>query len=240
MNIKPFEYPFYLGHSNMACPYLPGRNASLLFIDGSMGPALYRQLLDTGYRRHGTYMYRPDCAGCSECKVLRVPVGEFVRTKEQRRIWNRGKKTFQVRLEPPEYHPVKALLYQRYLRYQHQSDESIDETRYNHFFVDTFLGGDTKELQLLVDEEIVGIGIVDFVQDAVSSVYFYFEPEYAKCSPGTFSALVEIELAKAQRCRYYYLGYYIADCQAMSYKRRFRPNEVKDCEGNEWGEIDEA
>lgn len=234
MNIKPFEYPFYLGHSNIACPYLPNREASLLFIDGSMGASMYRQLLDNGYRRHGVFMYRPDCVGCTECKVLRVPVEEFQRTKEQRRIWNRGRKSFQVRLGEPEYQPAKADLYRRYLKYQHDSDESIDEERYRQFFVETFLGNDTKELQLLDDEELIGLGILDFVGDAVSSVYFFFDPDYAKQSPGTYSALVEIELARAQRCKYYYLGYYIAGCASMNYKARFRPYEVKDCEGREW------
>ena len=234
MDIKPFEYPFYLGHSNIACPYLPDRDASLLFLDGSMGPALYRQLLDNGYRRHGVFMYRPDCAECTECKVLRVPIDAFARSKDQRRIWNRGKKTFEVRLEAPAYHPLKADLYRRYLEYQHASEDTIDEERYCQFFVDTFLGDDTKELQLFDEDELVGLGIVDFVADAVSSVYFFFDPNYAKLSPGTFSALVEIELARAQGCRYYYLGYYIRECAAMSYKSRFRPNELKDCEGDEW------
>lgn len=234
MNIKPFEYPFYLGHSHIACPYLPQRDASLLFIDGSMGPSMYRQLLDSGYRRHGVYMYRPDCTGCSECKILRVPVDAFTRSKEQRRIWNRGTKAFQVRLVDPEYDPAKADLYRRYLKYQHQSVETIDEERYRQFFVDTFLGSDTKELQLLHENTLVGVGILDVVGDALSSVYFFFDPEHAKLSPGTYSALVEIELARAQRCRYYYLGYYIADCAAMNYKARFRPHEIKDCEADTW------
>jgi leucyl-tRNA---protein transferase len=234
MNIKPFEYPFYLGHSHLPCPYLADRQASLLFLDSSIGPAAYRQLLDSGYRRHGVFMYRPDCPGCSECKILRVPVMDFRRSKEQRRVWNRAEKALTVRLEAPAYHPAKAALYRRYLHYQHAADEIIDEERYQQFFVDTFLGRDTKELQLLDGDTWVGIGILDIVEDAVSSVYFFFDPDYAKLSPGTFSALVEIELAKAQRCRYYYLGYYIAGCPTMNYKVRFSPYEIKDCEGDDW------
>lgn len=240
MNIKPFEYPFYLGHSHLACPYLPDRAASLLFLDGSMGAALYRQLLDVGYRRHGVSMYRPDCGACSECKILRVPVVSFARTREQRRIWNRGTKAFRVSLVEPAYDPAKAELYRRYLEYQHQSEDAIDEERYCRFFVDTFLGSDTKEIQLHDGRKLVGLGIVDFVADAVSSVYFFFDPDYAKLSPGTYSALVEIELARARRCRYYYLGYYIRDCAAMNYKARFRPNEIKDCDGEAWETLQPA
>lgn len=234
MNIKPFEIPFYLGHSNISCPYLPDRAASLLFIDGSMGPSMYRQLLDSGYRRHGLIMYRPDCPTCTECKVLRVPIDSFRRSKDQRRAWNRGKQIFRVRVDDPAYLPEKAELYQRYLDFQHQSNESIDQERYRQFFVDTFLGDATRELQLFDGDLLVGLGIFDIVGDAVSSVYFFFDPDYAKFSPGTFSALVEIELARAHRCKHYYLGYHIRDCPSMSYKVRFRPNQIKDCEAEGW------
>jgi len=103
----------------------------------------------------------------------------------------------------------------------------MDAQRYNEFLVESCLGGNTFELQILDGGTLIGVGILDRIKDAVSSVYFYFDPGYAHYSPGTYSALREIELAKELGALYYYLGFYIRDCGSMSYKTRFRPCEHK-------------
>ena len=59
----------------------------------------------------------------------------------------------------------------------------------------------------------------------LSSVYMYFDPDWARQSLGSFSVLWETLHAQQQGWRYYYLGYYVADSPTMSYKARFRPNE---------------
>jgi arginyl-tRNA--protein-N-Asp/Glu arginylyltransferase len=68
---------------------------------------------------------------------------------------------------------------------------------------------------------------VDRLERALSTVYFYFDPEFAPLSPGTWSALYEIHLAQQWRLSHYYLGYYIPGCPSMNYKARFRPCEIK-------------
>ena len=167
--------------------------------------------------------------------MLRVPVDTFRRNKEQRRVWRRGQEVFTVRVCPPAYTGEKAALYTRYLAAQHGTRrEEIEPGQYKRFLVDTCLGGNTFELQLHAQGNLAGVGLLDRVDDALSTVYFYFSPEVAAWSPGTYSALAEIELARAWGLRYYYLGYYIAGCRSMAYKQRFRPCEIKEVDGDTW------
>ncbi|MCC6153242.1 MAG: arginyltransferase [Candidatus Hydrogenedentes bacterium] len=230
----------YLGHGRCACPYLPGREMRLLYLDGIWVEHIYDKLLDAGFRRSGTHVYRPDCLGCNECKVLRVPIDTFRKTKEQRRVWNQGIKVFNTRVAPVEYSDEKLDLQRRYLAHQHdQPDYELpDEDSYRRFLVDSCLGGRTRELQLWKDGQLVGLGVIDELPDALSTVNFFYDPSVAKWSPGTFSALAEIELARQWGKSYYYLGYYIAACKTMNYKSRFKPNQIKDCNAA-WDAVDD-
>lgn len=239
--VHGLELMAYLGHGQGPCPYLPGRQSSLLFVDGHLTGSIYRDLLDKGYRRTGRRMYRPDCNGCNECKVIRVALAAFRKNKEQRRVWNRGQRLFEHRLVRPSYSKEKAQLYRRYLRYQHRSLEApLDRDEYESFFVDSCLGKRTVEVQLLREGELVGVGILDVLRDAVSSMYFYFDPEIARFSPGTYSALLEMDIANEWGMPYYYLGYFIGGCAAMNYKARFRPCEIKAPDDEEWLRVESA
>ncbi len=228
INHTPDEAPWYLGHLPGPCPYLKGRESSLMFVDGAMLGQSYRALLDEGYRRHGKLLYRPTCRGCNECQVHRVRVDTFEPTKSQRRVWRKGSSIFEVAVERPQYTPERARLYRRYLSYQHgQTEAPLSASRYREFFVETCLGAATIEIQLRANGRIAALGLADVAGDALSSVYCYFDPGYADYSPGTYSALAEIDLAHRWGLSWYYLGYYIADCPAMNYKVRFGPGELR-------------
>ena len=72
----------------------------------------------------------------------------------------------------------------------------------------------------------LGIGLVDMVPSGVSSAYVYYDPDWLDRSPGTFSALSEIQLAQRLGLPYVYLGYWITGCRSSEYKNRFRPYET--------------
>ncbi|MBX7058576.1 MAG: arginyltransferase [Leptospirales bacterium] len=230
------EDQLYLGHVRGPCSYLPDRQQALMLLDGREVGKLYRLLLDRGYRRHGQHIYRPDCGGCRECRILRLPLASFQPTRSQRRVWRRASASLRYELAEPIVDAQRIELYSRYLAFQHAAtnENSLSDTQYQEFFVDSFLGEGTRELRLWRDRQLAGVGIVDLVGDALSSVYFYFDPDCAELSPGVFSMLCELELARKRGLRYYYPGYYVHGCATMNYKARFGPNEMREIGARDW------
>ncbi|MCB1167369.1 MAG: GNAT family N-acetyltransferase, partial [Leptospiraceae bacterium] len=207
LSLSTLENQLFLARHDLLCPYFKDRPASLLFLRGDNVGQMYRMLMDEGYRRTGEHLYRPDCAGCRECQVYRVPVSDFQMRKSQRRIFRSGKAQFDHRLADPELTEEKMDLYRRYLSGQHgdpEQSEALDEYSYREFFVRSFLGDRTRELQIRDGDRLVGVGICDLLMDAWSSVYFYFDPDYSNYSPGHYSMLLEVELARDLGFKYYY------------------------------------
>lgn len=79
--------------------------------------------------------------------------------------------------------------------------------------------------------QLLGACLVDNMRDGLSAVYSFFDPKEVKRSLGTYMILMLIERAKSLRLPYVYLGFWIADCQKMSYKSQFKPMEIFSPEG---------
>lgn len=239
INREELESVIHLGDVTDPCPYLPGQDATFRFGNGLLASGHYEQLLEWGYRRNGAYVYRPVCRSCQECWVLRVPTATFKMTKSQRRVWNKGCKSFGVAVGSCQFSAEKADVYARYLAHQHGGDlEPVTEERYSTFLVESCLHHETLEIQYRVEGRLAGVGIVDRLRHSLSTVYFYFDPDFAELSPGTWSALFEIQLAKTWGLEHYYLGYFIPRCGAMNYKARFQPCELKQPDIPGWTPFD--
>lgn len=235
LDLQILEEQLFLGISDDECPYLPGKKARFVFLDGRGVGNLYRLLLDHGYRRHGNLVYRTACPDCNECKVLRIPVESFRPSNSQKRIEKRGDRIFRFETGPLEKTEEKTRLLQDYLRFKH--NDSSEKDPYSEFFTASFLSGQGSfETRIYTGDKLVGVGIVDRIANALSSVYFYFHPEYAKFSPGVYSLIQEIRYAQREKIAYYYPGFYIADCPAMNYKADFKPCQIKNAKESFWHE----
>jgi arginyl-tRNA--protein-N-Asp/Glu arginylyltransferase len=215
------------------CPYLADRTATLRAFSATQMPAeLYHRFMDAGFRRSGDVFYQPVCAGCRECRPIRIPVAQFRPSKSQRRCIRRNS-DLNVSIASPKITEEKFALYARYTEIWHgRNDATFDELE-SFLYVSPV---ETLEFEYRDAGRLIAVGICDVCLDALSSVYFYFEPIEARRSLGTFGILREIEFAQQRRIRHYYLGYFVAACRSMSYKAFFRPNEILFGDGN-WRDL---
>lgn len=243
----PIPLDFLVRGDVHECPYLPGVIAcEEVFRADQFDGELYHDFMDHGFRRSGVIFYRPVCDGCDQCRPLRVPVGPFRPTKSQRRVWRKNE-DLEVRIGIPMLSVEKFRIYSDYLAAQHQSEKEHSlADMYRFLYMSPVF---TVEIEYRRRGRLVAVSIADVCTRSLSSVYVYFDPDFAARSPGTYSALREICLCRERAIANYYMGYWVADCPAMSYKARFRPHEIllaggkwvaggKDSAGARTGRID--
>jgi arginine-tRNA-protein transferase len=85
---------------------------------------------------------------------------------------------------------------------------------------------DTRFVELLLDDRLVGVAVTDIAANGLSAVYTFFDPDLSRRSLGTFAILRQIDMARALNLEFLYLGYWIADSPKMAYKIRFSPIEL--------------
>ncbi len=199
-------------------------------LPGRLQPDDYRAAMGLGMRRSGTLVYRPICPGCRKCQPFRLDVARFAESRSQRRVRKRCDGLFAVDVVRPVLDAEHLRLYARYQQDQHDKDgQQADEESYARFLVDSV--ADSWELSWRDQSgRLIGVGIVDVVDDGISTVYFYWEPELRDLSLGVYSALWEIDLCRRWKKQYYYLGYLVRGSKTMSYKSQFAGGEVWDGE----------
>ncbi|MBI5571693.1 MAG: arginyltransferase [Desulfomonile tiedjei] len=206
------------------CPYLPSLQArEELFAAADLHAELYHDLMDLGFRRAGTIFYRPVCRSCAECRPLRVPVSEFRPTKSQRRVLAKNQDT-EVVVRAPRFTQEKFRIYSDYLRTHHGSAEATTPEEFQRSLYTSPVA--TLEFEYRIRGRLVAASIADVSSRSLSSVYVYYDVGVDSRSMGTFSAMREILFCAEHGIPFYYLGFHVADCPAMSYKARFRPNEI--------------
>lgn len=181
--------------------------------------------LAAGDRRQGRLLYRTACPSCNACEPIRIDVTRFRSTKTQRRVLRRGDEAVRVLLGPPTVDASRVALYNTHKngRDLANGEQHTSAEAFRSFLGDTCC--ETFEMRYLKDGELVGVAVVDRADDALSAVYFYWDPVFGSLSPGTYSILKQVALCQQLGLRYLYLGLFIGACEAMSYKARFLPHE---------------
>lgn len=223
----PLTY-FYLSRS-APCPYLQGRTEQMVFTDlssaGDPG-ALHDQLSRAGFRRSQGIAYKPNCRECQACVPVRVPVSRFTWSRSMRRVWQRNA-GLTARILAPSAEPEHYELFRRYVRSRHgdggMAAMSFDD--YAAMVQDSPVPSRMIEFRAQ-DGALAAACLMDVLDDGLSLVYAFFDPDRAGDSLGTFMILWHIDDAGRRELPYVYLGYWIADSPKMAYKARFRPLEA--------------
>jgi leucyl-tRNA---protein transferase len=229
---------FYLTAAQ-PCPYLDGRRERKVFaaLDGKDAVELNDSLTHAGFRRSQNIAYRPACDMCAACVSVRVPVAMFKPKKRWRRVIAANQDVVAV-LTPTRATYEQYSLLQRYLSSRHlgegMSDMSIfdfstmvEETSVRTHMVEYRLG----------DKEgpLVACALVDALEDGLSLVYAFYDPDMDKRSLGSFIILDHIRQATEAKFDFVYLGYWIQGSKKMAYKTDFRPIEALGASG--WGPL---
>lgn len=231
-DFPPATLHFYLT-APYPCSYLPELQArSQVATPSSLITAsVYSELVQHGFRRSGSYTYRPKCDTCHACVPLRIPVGKFVANRSQRRAW---KQHDQLVATPHPLHdnPEYYRLYQRYQQARHPNGgmDNDDHESYQNFLLHTHVDSfavEFREPGRIADEPgpLRMVSVIDLLNDGLSSVYTFYDPDLPKARFGVYNVLWQIELCRKLGLDYLYLGYWIKDCRKMAYKIEYRPAE---------------
>ncbi|KAA6224658.1 MULTISPECIES: arginyltransferase [unclassified Campylobacter] len=211
------------------CPYLADKKSRMEFkcIVGC-SKKLNLELVKRGWRRFGYYFSRPICKDCKECLNLRINVKNFEFSKSQKRVLRKNEKTKFI-LRKPKLTNEHIFLYDKYhtiMREKRGWKEGLInfEKYYNLYIANSLNFG--FELDFYIDEKLVCVDFIDILEDSISSIYCFYDPDFSHLSLGKLSLLYELKLAKINKLDYIYLGYYVKNCQSLSYKADYTPNEI--------------
>jgi leucyl-tRNA---protein transferase len=186
--------------------------------------SVYSQLVEQGFRRSGQFVYRPWCDHCQACVPVRLPANQFQPNRTQRRVAQRNQH-LKVRLMELSFREEHFLLYQRYQQSRHAGGGMDQDNReqYESFLLKSNVASFLAEF--IEDGEVRMVSLIDQLDDGISSVYTFFDPDLHARSLGVYNVIWQLGLAKQLGLPYVYLGYWIKDCRKMSYKTQYQPIE---------------
>ena len=212
------------------CPYLP----ECIFVQDyffarDLDEHEYGVLLNAGWRRFGKYFFRPNCPGCRKCIPIRIDVWALTPTGSQRRVISRGK---NIRMEAV----TPAASDEAWRVYRNHSAGQFGRESNRKDFEQTFYDNVVPSLQTeyRLEDKLIALGFLDISDEGMSSVYFAFDPEWAKYSSGILSVFREAELVRLSGKRWYYMGYWVPECQSMDYKANYISHQLYDWEIKQW------
>jgi len=204
------------------CPY--GRPFTAVYRQAHFGvfPSMaMTQFLAAGFRRNGNYLYTMVCPDCQACVPIRLQPAKFVANRSQKRVRTRNQ-DLSFKIAPLQITGQKLALCDKFLQRRFPGKDNSALDYYAGFFINSM--GNTFELEFRHDERLVGVSIVDIYPEAINCVYFYFDPDESRRSPGTYNILTLIDYALKHHIDFVYLGYWIDEIAAMRYKANFKPH----------------
>lgn len=216
-----------------SCSYLDNEIASTVFLSPkqTINHAIYSQLSEYGFRRSGTHIYKPLCADCKACVPMRIPASLFTPSRSQKRTWKRNgdiSVTTVASIDTDEHYA----LYERYINLRHHDGDMYPPSREQFTNFLTTNWHSTCYYEFRKEGILLATSVSDIMNNGISAVYTYYDPEEEKRSLGSFVILFLVEEAKKRQLASVYLGYWIKNSNKMNYKSAYRPLEIQS--GDRW------
>ena len=183
------------------------------------------------------------------------PITPQIRHQKQSEL---KKRKWTTKIVPASYTEEKYKMYRTYSSVVHDKHDTTAESFKSFLCTPNLIEetitseiDPTKSLTLgcfhmehYLDDELMGVSVIDILTDGLSSYYFFFNPLYKPLRFGIVSALYEHDWVREQNkyfpeFKYLYLGLFIHDCLKMNYKQDYEPLELLCQSKMEFFEYDE-
>ena len=210
------------------CSYLENKSSRMVFLDPAhkIDVVTLSELSRVGFRRSGDFTYRPECHLCRQCLSSRVPVAEFIMNSSQKKAYKKNQDLRYTITSTVYANDQHYELYERYIIARHSDGDMYPPSReqFDKFLVQSCT--DSFFIEFWLDQKLIAVSTCDQLDDGISAVYTFFDPEESHRSLGTFAVLQQIEYAKQIGLQYVYLGYWVPHSKKMNYKSQYIPLEL--------------
>ena len=204
----PIAPQFYVT-APQTCPYLDAQVERKLFtaLQGENAQALNDSLSKQGFRRSQNVLYRPSCANCQACVSARIDISKFVLSKSQRRCKKRNQQLIR-RATSPWATEEQYELFRRYLGSRHAAGGMADMDVYEFaaMIEETPIKSRVVEYTDPTDNSLVAVCLTDVLEDGLSLVYSFYQPEKYRDSLGTYIILDQSDITREIGLPHGYLG----------------------------------
>jgi arginine-tRNA-protein transferase len=204
-------------------------------LQGEYAEMLNDSLSKQGFRRSQNVLYRPSCAECMACLSARIKVADFAPSRSQRRTKRRNAHLVREATSPWATEDQYAL-FRKYLDSRHADGgmadmdifefaAMIEETPVRSRVIEYVQTSENASLHR-ADRALAGVCLTDVLDDGLSMVYSFYDPQLHSNSLGTYMILDHVEIAREAGLPYVYLGYWVPGSPKMGYKASFAGLEI--------------
>ena len=206
------------------------------FICDSVPPEVMDQLWAAGWRHFGSYFFRYSTqpsqdGGTHSITPLRIDLSACAFTKSQRRVLHKNADLHHEVVPAALDDELRAMFQRHKQRFTSNVPESLEN----------FLGSDPgsgpcecRMIRVFEGGRLIATSFLDVGQQAASSVYALFEPDFAKRSLGIFTLQLEIEHCRQCGLHWLYPGYATHEPSTYDYKKQFLGLAALDWSTGNW------